>query len=174
MLFSSIPQLTSPARYTIDVSLADIKRNIERYKQSYGLELEPEFQRGHVWSMEQRVKYIEFLLQGGKTNNEFLFNYPGWQKTFKGKMVLVDGLQRLTTIFMFLDDKIEVFGGVKYSDFEDKGHLEYSINFKISINDIPEYENVLKWYVEMNEGSTPHSAEEINKVKNMINSLKNK
>ena len=29
------------------------------------LDLNPDFQRGHVWNYDQRVRYLEFIFQGG-------------------------------------------------------------------------------------------------------------
>ena len=31
---------------------------------------------------------------------------------------------------------------------------------------------VLQWYIELNDGGTPHSSKEIQRVKNMLNELK--
>lgn len=33
---------------------------------NYNLNMNPEFQRGHVWTIDQQEKYIEFILRGGK------------------------------------------------------------------------------------------------------------
>lgn len=42
--------------------------------ENYDLQLNPEFQRRHVWTQEQQKKYIEFILRGGKTGRDFYFN----------------------------------------------------------------------------------------------------
>jgi hypothetical protein len=128
----------------------------------------PDFQRGHVWTEQQQIAFVEFLLQGGKSGKDIMFNHPGWMKSFEGDFVLVDGLQRLTAVLRFLKDEISVFGGVKCSEFEDK--LPSSISLCFHINDLPTKAAVLKWYLEMNSGGTPHSEEEIARVQNMLKS----
>ena len=62
-------------------------RTIEDYlnhfsdRDFYKLELCPDFQRGHVWTTQQQINYVEYLLkepmQGCGT--VILFNCPGWQ-----------------------------------------------------------------------------------------------
>ena len=37
------------------------------------------------------------------------------------------------------------------------------------VNDLKTKKEVLQWYIEMNTGGTPHSQEEILRVKNMLN-----
>ena len=32
-----------------------------------GLQFNPDFQRGHVWTEGQQIAFMEFLLKGGKT-----------------------------------------------------------------------------------------------------------
>ena len=39
---------------------------------------------------------------------------------------------------------------------------------RIHINDLPTKEEVLRWYLEMNAGGTPHSADEINRVNSLL------
>jgi len=33
--------------------------------EAYGLDLDPDYQRGHVWTEEQRGRFVGFLLEGG-------------------------------------------------------------------------------------------------------------
>jgi hypothetical protein len=150
------------------------------------LQLEPDFQRAKVWTYEQQVKYVEFLLRGGKSN-PILFNYPGWMKTFDGsEFVLVDGLQRITAITMFLDDDLSIFhqhlgksisdtiGGYLKSQIEDIDKLLRKLTIKVYINDLPTRKEVLEWYLELNNGGTVHTKEEIEKVELLLKEELNK
>ena len=40
---------------------------LDRLINEEGLQLNPDFQRGHVWTEDQQVKFLEFILRGGKT-----------------------------------------------------------------------------------------------------------
>ena len=43
-----------------------------------GLQLNPEFQRGHVWTEEQQIAWVEYYLRGGKSGNTiYLNNHSG-------------------------------------------------------------------------------------------------
>ena len=44
-------------------------------------------------------------------------------------------------------------------------------SIKVNINDLKSEKEVLQWYVDMNAGGTPHTNEEINRVKKMIEKL---
>lgn len=48
---------------------------VENEIKEYGLEMNPDFQRGHIWTEEQQSKYIEFILKGGKSGRDFYFNW---------------------------------------------------------------------------------------------------
>lgn len=48
MKFSDIPTFLSSGNYEIDVPLDFIKRQLKRFEEDYGLELNPDFQRGNV------------------------------------------------------------------------------------------------------------------------------
>jgi len=112
--FRDIPQFTQTANYNVDVSWKYLENHLESYNKDQrsddGLQLEPDFQRSHVWDNYKRTCYVEYILRGGYAAREIYFNHPGWQRDYKGDFVLVDGLQRLTAVRMFLAGKIEAFG----------------------------------------------------------------
>lgn len=144
-----------------------IKSEIE----NYNLQMNPKFQRGHIWTEEQQIAYIEFFLRGGKSGRDFYFN---WNKS-TDDYVCVDGLQRTTALERFVGGKIKVFGQhfdeFKFSKREagETPFPEYAVN--IYQNNLSSRKEVLEWYVYMNSGGTQHTKEEIDKVKKMINEL---
>lgn len=161
--WKKLPKLTSVGTYEVNIPLDDFNGVIDKYINQYHLNLNPDFQRGHVWKEAQQIKYIEFLLMGGVTNNVIYFNHPGWMNSFNGDFVIVDGLQRITSILDFLDNKFKVFD--EYSSYIDlRGHY----NIKFNINNLKTRKEVLKWYLEINSNGTPHTEDEIEKVKNLL------
>lgn len=164
--------LIADGNYQINVSLDYIKEKIDKDINEYGLNLNPDFQRAHVWNMDQRISYLEFLLKGGKSNLIY-FNHEGWMKSFKGDYVIVDGKQRLTSILMFLNNEFPVF---KDKDKEGIGFYakEFDIipnNVVFIINDLPNRKLVLQWYLQMNKGNVAHTKEELDKVEKMIEEI---
>lgn len=179
MRFEDIPKFIANGNYQINVFLTSLESQLEEYTVTYGLELNPEFQRGYVWTEEQQIAYVEFLLHGGKTANVIYFNSPAYNDNYTESsqqgdldqtILCVDGLQRLTALLRFMRDEIKVFGHY-YSEFEDK--KKYSMRYSVSfnINGLLNKKDVLEWYVQFNSGGTVHTDEEINRVKAMIREI---
>ena len=163
--FQKIPQITQ-AHYTVHVPWLHLEKSIEQLAEGTEIIIEPEFQRAHVWTKEQQIKYIEWVLRGGKSGKEILWNCAGWMRDFRGPVYLVDGLQRITAVRKFLDNKIPAFG-TSYRGYV--GHLDIiSCNFIFYVNDLSNYEDILKWYLDINDGGTVHTREEIEKVKLLL------
>ena len=169
MRFREIPRYTQDGYYRVDVSLDYLLWTLEDYEERYGLELIPDFQRGHIWTREQQVTYVEHVLRGGIGSSEFRFNHPGWMRSFDGHMVLVDGLQRITALRLFLVDAIKVFGLLR-SEFEDEIPLDLSVGFRV--NNLPTRADVLRWYLEINAGGTPHTDNELKRVEGLLEAEK--
>lgn len=163
MDYNDMPKLTNFGSYNVNVGFSYLPEMIREWQKGFGLDLVPDFQRGHVWTTEQQIRFVEFLLSGGKSNNIIYFNCPGWQTTNDSKkdFVLVDGLQRLTACLSFLENKLPVFG--HYRDAI-TGKLSYSIGLVFHVNNLRTRAEVLTWYLEMNSNGTPHSTEEIARV----------
>jgi uncharacterized protein with ParB-like and HNH nuclease domain len=170
MKFKDIPQLTSVGSYQVNMPLYYVSERIKEWQEDeyYGLQLDPDFQRGHVWTENQQIAYIEYLLRGGKSARVIYFNKPNWRGdgTYEyDDFVCVDGLQRLTAVIKFMNNEIKVFGNY-LRDFEDK--LSIDIDLLFNVNNLKTKKEVLQWYIEFNSGGTPHSKEEIEKVKKLI------
>ena len=165
--FKTVKKLTRQGSYTINVHLESLKDTIDRYIEKHKLQMNPEFQRGHVWTENQQIKFVEFILRGGKSQ-PICFNHNDWM-TFSRKdseMFCVDGLQRTTALLKFLDNKLPVFGGYILSEFENFSLWNFDV--EININNLKTREEVLQWYLDMNSGGTQHTKEELEKVKLLL------
>lgn len=160
-----IPQMTQCANsYNVMVDWDSIDDMLTRYITKFNLEMDPDFQRGHVWTREQQIAYVEFKLRGGSGSDIILLNRPGWmQAKPHGNMVLVDGKQRLKAVMQFLANVIPVFGNTYFNDFEDN-HLISKYYLRFVVNNLETRKEVLQWYLELNSGGTPHSKQEIERV----------
>jgi len=97
--------LNSP--FEKDISLEKSDRSLSELKRWYDdgdLIVDPEWQRNYVWNNRQASKLIE----------SFLLNIPVpvvyLSKTINDEYEVIDGLQRLTSIFNFLDNKYNLVG----------------------------------------------------------------
>ena len=170
--FESVLKFVKPRNYSIDVSLMSLKDQIEHWTRKIKgckLDMDPEFQRVHVWTKEQQIAFVEFLIKGGISGRDILFNCQKWGSGESRDFVLVDGKQRLTACLAFMNGEIPVFGHY-LNEYKDKTVLK-RICLKFYVNDLPTMKHVLNWYLDMNAGGTPHTKEELDKVKNMLNKM---
>lgn len=166
--FKDIKKFTSIGNYQVDIPLKHFHKTFTGYIEEDGLQICPDFQRGHVWNEKQQIAYVEFIIKGGTTGRVFYLNHPNWMGNFKGDFVLVDGLQRYTALTKFLNNQLPVFGDNFFKDITPSFFVN-DVYFKININNLKTRKEVLSWYVEMNSGGVVHTEEEINRVIDLMN-----
>ncbi len=135
----------------------------------------------HVWTDAQRVAFIEAVICGVSVSNRITIAHVGRRaydlsRGVKGlHAVLLDGKQRLETIRRFMRGELRVFAGVGGRDegyafnemstaFQRIGR--FSVEWRIVV--VPTWEDVLRLYLLMNGGGTPHTAEELDRVRAML------
>ena len=66
--------------------------------------IDPDFQRNVVWKSQQKSQFIESVILN--------FPLPPWyvNQTIDGKYIIVDGLQRTTTLHEFVNDELTLIG----------------------------------------------------------------
>jgi uncharacterized protein with ParB-like and HNH nuclease domain len=174
MKFDDIPKLISPRNQPNNLDLCEIDSALKHLEEDYGLNLDPEFQRGHVWTSDQQSKFMEFILRGGKCP-PLMFNSPAYGGNYRkpewdlgDEVVIVDGKQRLTACLLFLRNAVEVFGGKVLSDFEEGRIITRRTGITYQVNNLTTKRDLLTWYLEMNEGHIAHTPEEISRVKLLL------
>jgi len=170
MKFADIPQFVRDGSWECDFSLVEAVKFIREAIERDGLDIDPDFQRGHVWTTQQQINWIEFYLQGGRTGKTIYLNHPTWQKSYKikkGEFVLVDGKQRYNALERFLNNEIKVFGHF-FNQYEDRPSICNGTNLKININTLKTRKEVLQWYLGFNFCGTPHTEEELDRVRELL------
>lgn len=164
MRFRDIPQLPR-AFYEVDVPWDAIESHLDRW--SPELNLDPDYQRAHVWTREQQITYVEYMLQGGEVGKNLTFNAPNWNgnDAYKG-LELVDGKQRLQAVREFTWDNFPAFGHY-YSEFEDPISLTDRM-FRFKVCRLQTRAEILQLYLNINAGGTPHTQEELDRVRAML------
>lgn len=167
MKFRDIPRFPS-AHYEVLVSLGYLQRTVDEHVKDFGLNLDPDFQRGHVWTLPQRTAFMEYVLRGGEGGLVLCFNHCNWNGMPKpsDRYEILDGKQRLTTALMFLHNEVPVFGGRLFQDFTDRPDL--GMGFRWRIFALRTRADVLRYYLAMNAGGTPHAESEIGRVRALL------
>ena len=130
------------------------------------IDLAPDFQRQFVWKARQRSGLIESLLLGIPLPS-FYFNEDD-----TGRLQVVDGVQRLTTIYKFVTDPADKLGEVTYlHDLKGQGFDELAALFRRRLNSAqfvahvidPQTPYRVKFDIfrRINTGGSPLSAQEI-------------
>lgn len=164
MEFKSIPQFQK-SKWQADYDLNDVVTHFGPggYFPKRGLNLDPDFQRGHVWTEEQQIAFIEYMLRGGD-RPVICANQADWGGNYEAPFELIDGKQRLNAMLRFVNNEIRAFGAY---------HREYDrisshVCFTFKVFTIQTRAEVLKFYLDFNSAGTPHAAEEIARVRAML------
>lgn len=84
----------------VQFSIFELKRRYDRGN----ICLDPDFQRNEVWNMRQKSELVESVVMGIPLPLIYL------AETVEGKLVIVDGRQRLTTFFRYLNNEFALSG----------------------------------------------------------------
>ncbi|HEY0820842.1 MAG TPA: DUF262 domain-containing protein [Rhizobacter sp.] len=166
------------SKWHADYCSNGLERSLAQFAAEYGgVDLTPDFQRGHVWTLSQQERYIESVYRGTVSSSSMLiqFNAPHWENwDYQGdlprQMQCVDGLQRLTAVRAFMADKIRAFG---YLASELKGspydpHRPNVIVLRFAVHTMQTREELLQLYLDLNAGGTPHATSEIERVQSLL------
>jgi hypothetical protein len=165
--FSDLPRFPV-AQFAVDYPWHHIERVVCQAVKEDGLDLDPDFQRGHVWTDAQASAYIEYCLYGGdKTARTIRFNCPRFMAgDHSGPYVIIDGLQRLTAIRRFMRGEVRAFGHLLHEYADQPSYFDCSVHWQVL--ELPTRAEVLDLYLRINAGGTPHPASEIDRVRALL------
>lgn len=152
--------------YQVSVAWKDLERLVASWMRDYGLDLDPPFQRTHVWTRAQQTAYVEYELQGGEVGRTITFNCPGWQHGPEGRMEIVDGKQRVEAVRAFLRDDFPVFGR-RCSEWSGSMRLAHG-GFEWRVMELSSRADLLRLYLSINGGGTPHTLAELERVRALL------
>ena len=139
----------------------------------------PEYQRALVWTLKQKQDYITNLFNGmAEIKPTILLYYADNKDIYE----VLDGKQRLTTLFQFIDNEFAIIVDgeeVYFNDLIDTDK-EFILNHDVYWTRIMSFkvlepialEDKLTLFLEKNYLGTRMSDEQINKVLNMLDDIK--
>lgn len=144
------------------------KRALDKiYKRRDRYEI-PEWQREEVWSRSKKQNLIDSILRRWKLPKFYFQKTSDNPETYE----VVDGQQRLTSIFEFFDNDLELsdasakeFGGSTYSKLTDE-HVDLFDDYEIEYDVIGEAteEEVKEFFQRLQEGLPLTSSEKLNSI----------
>lgn len=145
----------------------DIKY-LERGLETWNVDTNPPYQRGHVWTDEQRSAFLGYWLQGGTTPTLWVWDPPEVLGVGP-RPELIDGKQRLTALLKWWHNEIaaDVDGRMIYArDTDMRLRIHHTIH--ITFVRLATRSDVLRFYLRLNGGGTPHSPEELARVRALL------
>lgn len=138
---------------------------------SLRLNIDPDYQRGHVWTPEQSAAFVGHKLEGGECPT---LTIQRWDRDPVDE--LVDGKQRVLAILGFVENRIPALltDGRSYYlrewSAEDQHLLPRSFELMLRGRHVkcPTRADVLRLYLRLNRGGSVHSDEEIERVRAML------
>jgi len=122
--------------------------------EEYGIDMNPEYQRGLVWDIEHKVKLIDSIVEGIGVPSIFLRELEGVNEKYHYEMV--DGKQRLSTIVGFMQDEFP-YNGKVWSEHDAFSHRVFEQSpIGASVLRYASDEEVKELYNRINFGGVPH------------------
>lgn len=188
---SNVPRLFSPyvRRHVIYCDLSSILSHIT----NGGLVCDPLYQRGYVWTEENRVALIESIFDFIDIGSFLLlrnacFNHTGDKstktyRTITGELVkvkrcedntvaIIDGQQRLTTIINFVEGRW-AYKGLFFSQLNIQDQREFlhtSVGFSIVDEDQTTDKEIIRMFLQANRG-VPQTPEHLAVVQSLYDNM---
>lgn len=149
----------------------DMSSLLYRMFDKYGIDLNPDYQRGNVWTIDQKIALIDSMFKNIDIGKFSVIKRPWGSNPNKPETPLLyemlDGKQRLTAIYEFYIGKFK-YKGKYFHELHprDQGHLKrYTINYA----ELPPMTNEQKYryFLKLNTGGIPVSDDHLNKVREL-------
>lgn len=136
---------------------------------------EPDYQRGRAWSDEQCSRFVGFLCEGGVVPPLFVQRWD-WAKGPARPDELLDGLQRATAIRRFCAGEVPMELAdsriVYLSDMTENDQRQLlgpsGPTVVLRYVQCSTRAEVLRFYLRLNRGGTPHTDAEIQRVRDLL------
>lgn len=165
-------------RYTQDddiffqYSQRDVRSLLGYFFSRYPIDLEPDYQRGNVWTLEQKVKLIDSVFRNVDIG-KFVIIKREWgknpnQPASPNLTEMLDGKQRLTALLEYYTGQFK-YKGKYFHELNawDRNHFK---NYRVSIADINPItdEQKYRYFLKLNTTGTPVDPDHMAKVAGML------
>jgi uncharacterized protein with ParB-like and HNH nuclease domain len=125
----------------------------------------PKFQRDNdKWTKKMQISFVENFLMGYKSSIYLFFvgeeEFPKWK--------ILDGLQRLTALSLFISNELKVFGEYYYDDV--KLNIDDIVQLELRMYRFKTEQEAVEFYISMNENIS-HSRKDIKRAKDYLASI---
>lgn len=140
----------------------------------FGVDMEPDYQRGSVWNDEDRVKLLDSIF-AGREIGRFVFREVPYEESLEKKCMyeVVDGKQRLMTLCAFYENRFP-YRGCFYNELpaEDKNWFGSAMTSLASLSDKVTKKEVLEVFVALNQNGRPIEEAVLNHAKKLLDDIR--
>lgn len=171
--WEKIPQFTQREEMRLQFFQSSLS-SFHSYVYSFGVDINPDYQRGFVWTLEDKQKLIDSIFKGVDIG-KFVFirrEYDRTKNPTEHLYEILDGKQRLTAITEFLEDRFR-FNGLLYSELHphDQSHFDgYSISLAEVSN--PTKKQIYQYFLRLNTGGKAMDEGQLKKVEKLLEDSK--
>jgi len=132
--------------------------------------LDPPFQRGAVWTQDQKVAWIETMLRGLGLPAIFVNQFPEEHPTYAFREVVIDGQQRLRATLEFMQDGFRVHGELwsEQDKFFQRQFCHSRSMCNVVLCKFATLKECAELYLKLLTSGTAHTPAEIKKAKDYI------
>lgn len=140
------------------------------YHYLFGVDFNPDYQRGAVWDDEDRQKLLDSLFNG-RDIGRFVFKELPYTRIEKDRCYyeIVDGKQRMLTLLAYFENRFP-YKGVYYNDLSSKDK-DWLMNASIGVAEINQNATraeVLEVFLTLNEGGKPVAKEILDHARELL------
>jgi hypothetical protein len=141
------------------------------YKISFGLDMNPDYQRDLVWDLSDKQKLIESIFNQIDIG-KFVLIHLDHQPQQKYYYEVLDGKQRINALYEFYTDQF-TYKGYYFSDlsFRQRSHIDnYAISIAMTSRELTEKEKI-EYFLSLNNGGKQVSEDHLNKISKRLENL---
>lgn len=161
---------SDPAFHPLSYQQRDIYGLLVMVYSQYGFDFDPDYQRGHVWDLEDKRALIESIL-AKRDIGKFVINQKEWHDTDPLEEI-IDGKQRLSAIKEFYEDGF-TYNGLYYSQLHprDRGTFEHKA-VSVAMLKNATREELLRTFLAVNICGKQQNLDHIENVKKLLEETK--
>lgn len=100
------------------------------------LDIQPSFQRKFVWTQKHQEAFIETILNGYPFPEIYIATGETDKRSLRTKSLVIDGQQRLTTIFKYIKGDLKSFQSIPAFNDLSEDELENFSSYKVVVRDL--------------------------------------
>lgn len=137
-----------------------------------GIDMSPDYQRGYVWSQEDKELLIDSVFNNIDIGKFVLIHLDYDEYVERGKSYeILDGKQRLSTLIEFYENRFsykgKYYNDLSYKDKRTFNHLAVSV---ANVNEVDK-KTVLKYFLMLNRTGRSMDKTHLEKIEQMLNDM---